>query len=46
MYVFGGDVGGGADTGGWQGWLGKPDSTELKRVEIIPSLNSTTLEAS
>ena len=45
-YVFDGDVGGEAGIGGRQGWFGKSDSIELKKVKIIPSLNATTLEAS
>lgn len=44
--TYDGDVGGEAGVGERQGWFGKSDSTEPKKVALIPSLNSITLEAS
>ena len=46
VYMFDNDVAGEAGIGGRQAWFGKFHSFHRdKRVEIIPSLSATALEA-
>lgn len=46
VYMFDNDVAGEAGIGGRQVWFGKSHSFHRdKRVEIIPSLSATALEA-